>query len=72
MLGQKMTQPADDCLQVRIVTVDHYMCKPVRGLDELHSEFNGRETSRVPVIRIFGVKEDGEEKKEFGQSSNNF
>lgn len=46
--------------RLRIVTVDHYTSKPVPGIDDTYSDFRGREVSRVPVIRIFGVKEDGE------------
>ncbi|KAI1286929.1 DNA polymerase zeta catalytic subunit [Halotydeus destructor] len=49
-----------DVFKVRIFTCDHYLGKPINGLDELYSQFNGCETSRVPVIRVFGVTESGE------------
>lgn len=54
----EMTQTNDE-FKLRIVSVDHYMSKPIQGLDELYSEFNGIEITRVPLIRIFGVHEDG-------------
>ena len=46
--------------KIRIVTVDHYMAIPIPGLDELISGFRGDNIYRVPVIRIFGVTEEGE------------
>ena len=45
--------------RLRIVSVDHYMSKPIPGLDDLYSELRGREVSKVPVIRIFGVSDLG-------------
>jgi DNA polymerase zeta len=46
--------------KIRVVSVDHYMAKPVPGLDDLYSELRSEQISRVPVIRIFGVSEFGE------------
>lgn len=46
--------------QIRIVSVDHYMSKPIPGLDELYAEFRSEQVYRVPVIRIFGVTDLGE------------
>lgn len=43
----------------RMIHVDHYMSKPVAPFDDLRSEINGRPTSKVPVIRIFGADVDG-------------
>ena len=36
------------------------MAIPIPGLDDLYSFVRGEHTFRVPVIRIFGVTEDGE------------
>lgn len=44
---------------VRIVTVDHYMSSPIPGLDPVYSEFRGSEVKHVPVIRIFGATNAG-------------
>lgn len=46
--------------KLRIVYVDYYLTKPIAGLDELYAEFRGEQIKRVPVVRIFGVTEDGE------------
>ncbi|KAK3931836.1 DNA polymerase zeta catalytic subunit [Frankliniella fusca] len=47
-------------LQVRIVTVDHYICPPIEGLDITYSEFRKSSIKQVPVIRIFGTTPTGE------------
>ncbi|XP_050532925.1 DNA polymerase zeta catalytic subunit [Daktulosphaira vitifoliae] len=39
---------------VSLVTIDHYMCNPIDGLDSLYSEFWGTQVTKVPVLRIFG------------------
>ena len=39
---------------MRIVCVDHYMGKPIPGLDMEYSDFRGVEVEQVPVIRVFG------------------
>lgn len=41
-------------LSVRIVSVDHYMAKPIKEMDPVYSQFRGSEIKQVPVIRIFG------------------
>ena len=46
-------------LSVRVVTTDHYMAPPVRGVDVCYSEFRGTEVKRVPVLRIYGATEAG-------------
>ncbi|XP_066903422.1 DNA polymerase zeta catalytic subunit isoform X2 [Halyomorpha halys] len=45
---------------IRIITVDHYMSKPVSGFDPLYSHFRNSAVKEVPVIRIFGVTQSGE------------
>lgn len=46
-------------LKVRIVYVDYYLNKPTPGLDETYAEFRGEVIKKVPIVRIFGVTEDG-------------
>lgn len=46
-------------LSVRIVTTDHYLAPPVRGLDVCYSEFRGTEVKQVPVLRIYGATPTG-------------
>lgn len=45
-------------LSIKIVSVDHYSCFPIKNLDAEHSEFRGRPVKQVPVIRIFGISQD--------------
>lgn len=44
---------------VRLVTIDHYMCNPVDGLDSLYSEFWGTQIVKVPILRVFGSNLNG-------------
>lgn len=44
---------------VRLVTIDHYMCNPIDGLDSLYSEFWGTQVTKVPILRIFGSTAQG-------------
>ncbi|KAG6456573.1 hypothetical protein O3G_MSEX009813 [Manduca sexta] len=44
---------------VRIVVCDHYLTKPVPGVDVIYSEFRGSDIKQVPVLRIFGPTPDG-------------
>ncbi|RWS29543.1 hypothetical protein B4U80_09736, partial [Leptotrombidium deliense] len=44
---------------LRIVTVDYCLVKPNSTFDDVYSEFCERETSLVPVIRIFGITRQG-------------
>lgn len=44
---------------LRIITVDHYMSKPISGFDPLYSHFRNSAVKEVPVIRIFGVTQSG-------------
>lgn len=44
---------------VCLVTIDHYMCNPIDGLDLLYSEFWGTQIVKVPVLRVFGSTLDG-------------
>lgn len=46
-------------LQVRIVTVDHYMSSPIPELDVTYSDFRKSSIRHVPVIRIFGSTPSG-------------
>ncbi|CAG9795312.1 unnamed protein product [Diatraea saccharalis] len=46
-------------LSVRIVVCDHYLTKPVPGLDITYSDFRGADVKQVPVLRIFGPSVDG-------------
>lgn len=39
---------------VCLVTIDHYVCSPVDGLDSLYSEFWATQVTKVPVLRVFG------------------
>lgn len=45
---------------VRIVSTDHYMSAPVRGLDVQYADQRGTEVKKVPVVRIFGSTPAGE------------
>jgi len=44
---------------VSLVTIDHYMCNPIDGLDSLYSEFWGAQIVKVPIIRVFGYTLEG-------------
>ena len=44
---------------VRIVTTDHYMSAPLRGLDVQYADQRGSEVKKVPVVRIFGATPAG-------------
>ena len=44
---------------VRIVTTDHYMAPPLRGLDVQYADQRGAEVKKVPVVRIFGATPAG-------------
>ena len=44
---------------VRVVSTDHYMAAPVRGLDPCHSTFRQTDVGRVPVLRVFGATPAG-------------
>ncbi|XP_072939379.1 DNA polymerase zeta catalytic subunit [Epargyreus clarus] len=44
---------------VRIVVCDHYLTRPVPGIDVIYSEFRGSNIKQVPVLRIFGSTPDG-------------
>ncbi|XP_063824008.1 DNA polymerase zeta catalytic subunit [Ostrinia nubilalis] len=44
---------------LRIVVCDHYLTKPVPGLDVIYSDFRGADIKQVPVLRIFGPATDG-------------
>ncbi|KAJ2952055.1 hypothetical protein O0L34_g4319 [Tuta absoluta] len=44
---------------VRIVVCDHYLTKPIPGIDVIYSEFRGSDIKQVPVLRIFGSAPDG-------------
>ena len=43
----------------RMIHVDHYMCRPQIPFDDNRSEVSGKPSSKVPVIRIFGVDAEG-------------
>ncbi|XP_050435853.1 DNA polymerase zeta catalytic subunit isoform X2 [Adelges cooleyi] len=45
---------------VCLVTIDHYVCSPVDGLDSLYSEFWATQVTKVPVLRVFGSTIKGE------------
>ena len=44
---------------VRIVTTDHHMAPPLRGLDVQYADQRGAEVKKVPVVRIFGATPAG-------------
>lgn len=44
---------------VSLVTIDHYMCSPIDGLDSLYSEFWGTQIVKVPILRVFGCTPEG-------------
>ncbi|KPJ02898.1 DNA polymerase zeta catalytic subunit [Papilio xuthus] len=44
---------------IRIVVCDHYLTKPVPGIDVIYSEFRGSDIKQVPVLRIFGPTPEG-------------
>ncbi|XP_048007668.1 DNA polymerase zeta catalytic subunit isoform X2 [Leguminivora glycinivorella] len=44
---------------VRIVVCDHYLTKPIPGIDVIYSDFRGSDIKQVPVLRIFGPTPDG-------------
>lgn len=48
---------------VSLVTIDHYMCNPIEGLDSLYSEFWGMAIHNVPILRIFGTTPEGKIKR---------
>ncbi|XP_053396986.1 uncharacterized protein LOC123552830 [Mercenaria mercenaria] len=45
---------------VRIVSTDHYMCTPLRGLDVQYADQRCTEVKKVPVVRIFGSTPAGQ------------
>ncbi|KAL4233690.1 DNA polymerase zeta catalytic subunit [Mactra antiquata] len=45
---------------VRIVSTDHYMSAPIRGLDVHYADQRSTEVKKVPVIRIFGSTPAGQ------------
>ncbi|XP_047528847.1 DNA polymerase zeta catalytic subunit [Vanessa atalanta] len=44
---------------VRIVVCDHYLTRPLPGLDVIYSEFRGSDIKQVPILRIFGSTSEG-------------
>lgn len=50
---------ADAMFSVRIVTTDHYLAPPVRGLDVSYSDFRDADVQRVPVVRVYGATPAG-------------
>ncbi|XP_045765392.1 DNA polymerase zeta catalytic subunit isoform X1 [Maniola jurtina] len=44
---------------VRIVVCDHYLTRPLPGIDVIYSEFRGSDIKQVPVLRIFGPTPEG-------------
>lgn len=46
---------------VRIFDVDFYMSSPAPNLDVTFSQFRGSATVQVPVIRVFGSTDVGED-----------
>ena len=44
---------------VRIVTTDHYVAPPLRGLDVCYSDYRDAEVYKVPVVRVFGATPAG-------------
>ncbi|XP_052808091.1 uncharacterized protein LOC128236972 isoform X1 [Mya arenaria] len=45
---------------VRIVSTDHYMATPIRGLDVTYADQRATEVKKVPVVRIFGSTPSGQ------------
>ena len=50
----------DLVLGVRIVSIDHQMCRPMDHLDFCLSPYSGNALWKVPVIRIFGILKGSE------------
>ncbi|XP_013200299.2 DNA polymerase zeta catalytic subunit [Amyelois transitella] len=44
---------------VRITVCDHYLSKPIPGLDVIYSDFRGSDIKQVPILRVFGPTPDG-------------
>ncbi|CAG9559854.1 unnamed protein product [Danaus chrysippus] len=45
---------------VRIVVCDHYLTRPIPGIDVIYSEFRGSDIKQVPVLRVFGPSPGGQ------------
>lgn len=45
---------------LRLVTVDYYLEKPIKGVDVTFSEFRGSPVRRLPVVRVFGTTPAGQ------------
>eukprot|EP00898_Chlorokybus_atmophyticus_P008072 jgi/Chlat1/8266/Chrsp78S07693 len=57
---QHQHQHQHQMFSVRIVGIDHYMARPVDGLDALQSPLTGGHAGLVPIIRIFGATPAGQ------------
>ncbi|XP_050343586.1 DNA polymerase zeta catalytic subunit [Nymphalis io] len=44
---------------VRVVVCDHYLTRPLPGLDVIYSDFRGSDIKQVPILRIFGSTSEG-------------
>ncbi|GMH43547.1 hypothetical protein BSKO_11469 [Bryopsis sp. KO-2023] len=47
-------------LNVRIVSLDYYMARPLPQFDETYTAFSGTAIERVPVVRVFGTTPAGQ------------
>ena len=45
---------------LRIVSLDHYMARPLPGCDVCWTELEGVAVQKVPVVRIFGSTPGGQ------------
>ncbi|KAL1488019.1 hypothetical protein ABEB36_015394 [Hypothenemus hampei] len=45
--------------RIRIVVLDHYMSHPISGLDPVYSESRSSPVNQVPVLRCFGITDNG-------------
>nr|CAB3265529.1 DNA polymerase zeta catalytic subunit-like [Phallusia mammillata] len=50
----------EDAFSVRIVSVDSFASKPVKGLDVTYSDFKCSRVKKVPVLRVFGSTPAGQ------------
>ena len=46
-------------LRIRILTIDHYLARPIAEFDHTKNQLNDKPLKRVPVLRIFGNDPNG-------------
>ena len=66
--GQAMAQvtpapqgsSANPTFSLRLVTINHYMAKPIPALDVAYCQLAGGAIEQVPIVRIFGSTPAGQ------------